>query len=73
MSAVLLISIEGTTKPIAANIQKLWFDVPAQYFINALPIGNGRLGAMVYGKTKDETFNLNESTLWTGGAGGAQS
>jgi alpha-L-fucosidase 2 len=46
---------------------KLWYTSPAQYFINALPLGNGRLAAMVYGRTAEETINLNEETLWSGG------
>lgn len=50
-----------------ANVLKLWYNKPAEYFINALPLGNGCLGAMVYGRTMDETINLNECTLWSGG------
>jgi alpha-L-fucosidase 2 len=50
-----------------ANALMLWYSKPAEYFINALPLGNGRLGAMVYGRVKDELINLNESSLWSGG------
>lgn len=64
--AALLCAADGSART-AANVQKLWYDAPAQYFINALPLGNGRLGAMAYGRTHDETVNLNEGTLWTGG------
>jgi len=46
---------------------KLWYTEPAQYFINALPLGNGRLGAVTYGRPAEETINLNEETLWSGG------
>lgn len=46
---------------------KLWYTEPAQYFINALPLGNGRLGAVTYGRPAEEIINLNEETLWTGG------
>jgi len=46
---------------------KLWYNAPAQYFINALPVGNGRLAAMVYGRPAEETINLNEESLWSGG------
>ncbi|KAM7257116.1 hypothetical protein ACFE04_012857 [Oxalis oulophora] len=45
---------------------KLIFDGPANYFTDAIPIGNGRLGAMVWGGVELETLQLNEDTLWTG-------
>src|SRR5882762_6969068 len=46
---------------------KLWYKKPAKVWTEALPIGNGRLGAMVFGGVKRELIQLNESTLWTGG------
>lgn len=46
---------------------KLWYDRPAYIWEEALPIGNGRIGAMVFGGTAEETIQLNEETLWTGG------
>ena len=46
---------------------KIWYDQPAKEWTEALPVGNGRLGAMVFGKTGKETIQLNEETLWTGG------
>lgn len=47
---------------------KLWYDQPAgNNWTNALPVGNGRLGAMVYGNPEKELIKLNESTVWTGG------
>ncbi|MCW3099635.1 MAG: hypothetical protein JWL77_5253, partial [Chthonomonadaceae bacterium] len=45
----------------------LWYDQPATEWLQALPIGNGRLAAMVYGGTSKETLQLNEGTLWAGG------
>ena len=45
---------------------KLHYDAPATYFEEALPLGNGRLGAMVYGGTAEERISLNDITLWTG-------
>lgn len=45
---------------------KLHYDRPADYFEEALPIGNGRLGAMVYGGTAADKLSLNDITLWTG-------
>ncbi|MCK3683802.1 glycoside hydrolase family 95 protein [Maribellus sp. YY47] len=44
----------------------LWYDNPAESWTEALPIGNGRLGAMIYGKTGNEIIQFNEETLWTG-------
>jgi alpha-L-fucosidase 2 len=47
---------------------KLWYDQPSgTTWENALPIGNGRLGAMVYGNVDTEIIQLNEHTLWSGG------
>ena len=45
----------------------LWYQQPATNWISALPIGNGRLGAMVFGGIDREHLQLNESTLWAGG------
>lgn len=45
---------------------KLHYDKPAEYFEEALPLGNGRLGAMVYGGTSMDRISLNDITLWTG-------
>jgi len=44
----------------------LWYDKPANNWSEALPVGNGRLGAMIYGDTENETIQFNEETLWTG-------
>ncbi len=46
---------------------KLWYKKPAKNWNEALPVGNGRLGAMVFGRTNEELIQLNESTLWSGG------
>ena len=45
----------------------LWYEQPAIEWTEALPIGNGRLGAMVFGGATREHLQLNESTLWSGG------
>ena len=46
---------------------KLWYDEPSgDTWENALPLGNGRLGAMVYGNVDTEIFQLNEHTVWSG-------
>lgn len=44
----------------------LWYDQPAKNWNEALPVGNGRLGAMVFGDYKKETIQLNEESLWAG-------
>ena len=57
-------------KPIAnyTAAWRLWYDHPSgAIWTNALPIGNGRLGAMVYGNVDTETVQLNENTIWSGG------
>jgi len=43
----------------------LWYEAPAQRWLSALPVGNGRLGAMVFGRVYKETVILNEETIWT--------
>ena len=45
----------------------LWYTSPASKWTDALPLGNGRLGAMVFGGTTQEELQLNEDTLWSGG------
>ncbi len=45
----------------------LWFTKPASIWEEALPVGNGRIGAMVYGKSGEEKIQFNEETYWTGG------
>ncbi|WP_157514660.1 glycoside hydrolase N-terminal domain-containing protein [Mangrovimonas sp. TPBH4] len=47
----------------------LWYNQPAKIWEEALPIGNGRLGAMVFGGTETENIQLNEETLWSGEPG----
>src|SRR3954468_16081768 len=44
----------------------LWYTNPAQAWVTALPVGNGRLGAMVFGGVAQERLQLNEDTLWSG-------
>ncbi len=45
---------------------KLWYDKPASQWTEALPLGNGRIGAMVFGGTEKEQIQFNEETLWEG-------
>lgn len=46
---------------------KLWYNKPATVWTEALPVGNGRLGAMIFGGVNEELVQLNEATLWSGG------
>ncbi|MEJ7736431.1 MAG: glycoside hydrolase family 95 protein [Chitinophagaceae bacterium] len=45
----------------------LWFSAPAQTWNDALPVGNGRLGAMIFGDPENERIQFNEETYWSGG------
>lgn len=56
--------VSASTAP--APPMSLWYTLPATAWLDALPIGNGRLGAMVFGKVDDERVQLNENTLWDG-------
>ncbi|SEG08952.1 glycoside hydrolase N-terminal domain-containing protein [Paenibacillus sp. UNC499MF] len=49
------------------SANKLWYTRPAQAWTEALPVGSGRLGAMIYGRTAEELISLNEDSLWYGG------
>ncbi|MDF2959229.1 MAG: alpha-L-fucosidase [Paenibacillus sp.] len=46
---------------------KLWYEKPARAWSEAMPIGNGRLGAMIFGKVNQERLQLNEDSVWYGG------
>ena len=50
-----------------ADALALWYDAPAAKWTDALPLGNGRLGAVVFGGVSEERLALNELTLWAGG------
>ena len=45
---------------------KIWFNKPAGSWNEALPVGNGRLGAMIFGGVENERLQLNEESVWTG-------
>ena len=59
------LSLAGTAKTATHN-NTLWYNRPAKVWEEALPIGNGRLGAMVFGNPFHETIQLNEESLWSG-------
>lgn len=57
-------------KGVSPGKLSLWYDKPAKNWVNeALPIGNGYMGGMVYGGVEQEHIQFNEKTLWTGGPG----
>ncbi|MBK8975246.1 MAG: glycoside hydrolase family 95 protein [Planctomycetes bacterium] len=58
-------SVAGQTAPDPAHA--IWYRHPAEVWQDALPVGNGRLGAMVFGRADEERIQLNEDTLWSGG------
>ena len=61
----ILLCVCGTLTTQAQQ-HKLWYSQPASHWLEALPIGNSHLGAMVYGKTDTEEIQLNEETFWSG-------
>lgn len=66
----LAVVLPGTTtmaQTAADQTYTLWYDKPAAKWEEALPVGNGRLGAMVFGDPARERLQLNEGTLWAGG------
>ena len=65
ISASLSCSIISAEKEADPSLT-LWYDQPASLWTEAIPLGNGRIGAMVYGKTEEEVIQFNEETLWSG-------
>ena len=61
---IVAVLVLGWVQPLPA--QTLCYDRPAQHWVEALPLGNGRLGAMVYGGLASDTIQLNEDTFWSG-------
>src|SRR5512146_1714782 len=67
-TALALIVLAGTLAAQGSDAAyKLNFDHPASKWVEALPVGNGRIGATLFGGTEDERIQINESTLWGGG------
>jgi alpha-L-fucosidase 2 len=60
-----LSSFAGGNKSVASETT-IWFDQPAKNFTESSPMGNGRLGAMMFGGVNDERIVLNESSVWSG-------
>ena len=64
--AVLPPGLMRAVKGLPGHRTELWFSKPAERWMEALPIGNGRIGGMVFGGTSTERIALSESTLWSG-------
>ena len=62
----LLLFILFVIQPVSAQDYRLCYDQPASNWLEALPVGNGHLGAMVYGRPNEEIIQLNEDTFWSG-------
>ena len=62
-----LASCVESVEEVKDNNQRLWYDRPAEHWLEALPLGNSRMGAMVYGGILEEEIQLNEETFWSGG------
>ncbi|UNY97458.1 glycoside hydrolase family 95 protein [Zhouia spongiae] len=62
-------SLMGCNKETDTGIAEtsLWYKQPASKWMEALPVGNGRLGAMIFGDTNQERIQLNEDSMWSGG------
>ncbi|MDE6646942.1 MAG: glycoside hydrolase N-terminal domain-containing protein, partial [Prevotella sp.] len=66
MRNLVLLLVAIATMPVSAQQYKQWYSQPASHWLEALPVGNSQLGAMVYGGTDVETLALNEETFWSG-------
>ena len=65
--AISLFAVACSAQPkVAGDQERLWYDAPAGRWLEALPLGNGQMAAMVFGRITDETIQLNESTFWSG-------
>ncbi|MAF27692.1 MAG: hypothetical protein CL820_09750 [Croceicoccus sp.] len=66
-AAALRLAGKAAAAPVETRKSRLWYRQPAREWVEALPVGNGRLGAMIFGGIDEERLQLNEDTLWTGG------
>ncbi|HYW78383.1 MAG TPA: glycoside hydrolase family 95 protein, partial [Thermoguttaceae bacterium] len=66
LSLLAFITLSATTVMADQGPMVLWYDQPAEKWTEALPIGNGRFGAMVFGGTDAERIQFNDDTLWVG-------
>ena len=70
-NAVVSIAQRSTSSQLAESVQNnplaLWYRTPAKVWTDALPIGNGRLGAMLFADPQHDRFQINDITVWSGG------
>lgn len=64
---LLLMSVASFAGEQSDNNHRLWYDRPAKIWLEALPVGNSKMGAMMYGGVAEEEIQLNEETFWSGG------
>jgi len=62
----LIITISLAVVATTASAQRLWYRQAANDWMQTMPIGNGRIGAQVWGQTEHETLSINESSMWSG-------
>ena len=63
---IAFIILLSTATTASAQQHKMWYQRPAEHWLEALPVGNSHMGAMVYGGTDVEEIQLNEETFWSG-------
>ena len=66
LNILLLLLFSGFNKieENQSNFQKIWYKNPAKKWVEALPIGNGRIGAMIFGDPINDKIQLNDDSLW---------
>ncbi|MPS74962.1 MAG: glycoside hydrolase family 95 protein [Chryseobacterium sp.] len=64
---IICLFLSGFSLAQKGGKNKLWYDKPAKQWVEALPVGNGRLAAMVFGDPSREKLQLNEGSFWSGG------
>lgn len=65
-ASLMLVFVSTSAALPADSLLKLWYRQPARQWVEALPVGNGRIGAMVFGGVQQEELQLNEGYLWSG-------
>jgi alpha-L-fucosidase 2 len=66
ITGLVILWISGCSQTQEESYLRIWYKQPAEAWTEALPVGNGRLGAMVFGGVENERIQFNEETLWTG-------
>ncbi len=67
LSIVLFVGFGFSCEEKSEMAELIWYSQPAEKWMEALPVGNGRLGAMVFGDPHNERIQLNEDSMWAGG------